>query len=365
MARDHYEALGVPREASADEVKRAYRRLARELHPDANQGDESTEERFKEVSHAYEVLSDPEKRARYDRFGDDRASGMGGGFGDFGSVSDIFSTFFGGMGTSGVRRTSDRGSDILAEIVLTLEEAAEGAEREVELETLAECDVCTGSGAAPGTFPTQCGACGGSGEVREVRRTVFGNMMTATPCRRCSGTGREVLDPCDNCSGAGRVRVIDTVTLQVPPGVDDGARLRVSGRGQAGVRGGGSGDLYVEIGIAPHPIFRRVAEDLACEVSVPMTIAALGGVIAIPTLDEDEEVDVSPGTQSGELVRLRGKGMPRLGGRGRGELVAVLRVETPTDLDREQTEILERLAKARGETTGQRGLLGKIKEAFS
>ena len=362
MPRDHYEVLGVPREAGADEIKRAYRRLARELHPDANQGDDSAEERFKEVTHAYEVLSDPEKRARYDRFGDDRATGMGG-FGDFGSVSDIFSTFFGGMG--GQSRGSNRGSDVLAEVVLTLEEAATGVEREVELETLAECEVCTGSGAAAGTFPSQCTACGGSGEQREVRRTVFGNMMTATPCLRCSGTGREILDPCKNCSGAGRVRVVDSLTVQIPPGVDEGARLRVTGRGQAGVRGGTPGDLYVEINIERHPTFQRANEDLACEVKVPMTVAALGGVVSIPTLTEEEEVEISPGTQSGEVIRLRGKGMPRLGGRGRGEIVAVLRVETPTGLDREQTEILERLAKARGETTGQRGLLGKIKEAFS
>ncbi|MBA2725252.1 MAG: molecular chaperone DnaJ [Actinobacteria bacterium] len=363
MARDHYEALGVPREANPDEIKRAYRRLARELHPDANHGDASAEERFKEVTHAYEVLSDPEKRSRYDRFGDDRATG-GGGFSDFGSVSDIFSTFFGGMGGQ-TSRGSNRGADILAEVELSLEEAAEGAEREVELETLAECETCAGSGAASGTFPSQCGACGGSGELREVRRTVFGNMMTASPCARCSGTGREVLDPCESCSGGGRVRVVSSITVQVPPGVDDGARLRITGRGQAGVRGGGTGDLYVQIGVEPHPIFRRAGEDLACEVPVPMTVAALGGVVAIPTLTEDEEVDIAPGTQSGELIRLRGRGMPRLGGRGRGELVAVLRVETPTALDREQTELLERLAKARDETTGQRGLLGKIKEAFS
>jgi len=364
MAADHYATLGVSRDASADDIKRAYRRLARQLHPDANPDDAHAEERFKEVSHAYDVLSDPDKRQRYDTYGDDRGMGASG-FGDFSDISDIFSSFFGG-GMGGRRRTGpQRGADMLTQVELTLEEAFTGVEKEIELETLVECPDCNGSGAMPGTYPERCSECGGTGELREMRRTMFGNVVTATTCLRCSGTGQMIAHPCKNCSGSGRVRTPETLTLHVPPGVDDGARLRVSGRGQAGARGGGSGDLYVAIAVEPHPVFQRAGDDLACEVRVPMTAAALGGVIRIPTLDGEEERDIEAGTQSGEVIRLRGRGMPRLGGRGRGELVVLLKVETPTNLDREQADLLERFARARGEETAPRGLFDKIKEAFN
>ena len=359
---DHYEVLGVPRDADADQIKRAYRKLARELHPDANRNDPAAEERFKAVSHAYEVLSDPQKRQRYDTFGDDRA-GVGG-FGDVGGISDLFATFFGGFGGAGPRRGPARGADILAEVELTLEEAAVGAERDVDVTTLAECPDCHGTGAAPGTFPVDCSECGGSGELRQVRRTMLGNMMTATTCPRCAGTGQEVVDRCKNCSGNGRVPVTDTLTVNIPAGVDDGAQLRVSGRGEAGLRGGGSGDLYVQIRVAEHPVFRRAGADLGCEVPVPMTVAALGGQVDIPTLDGPEPIDIEPGTQSGEVVRLRGKGMPRLQGRGRGELVVLLKVETPMDLTEEQTELLRRFAQLRSEDAGGKSVFDRIKEAF-
>lgn len=362
MAQDHYEVLGVARDASPDEIKRAYRKLAREFHPDAKPGDQHAEERFKEIGRAYEVLSDPDKRQRYDMFGDDRSAA---GFGDFGGISDLFSTFFGSAGGRPSHTGARRGADILAEIELTLEEAATGVERDVEIENLITCETCDGSGAAPGSYPTKCRACGGTGEMREVRRTVFGNMITATGCGTCGGSGQEILDPCDTCGGSGRTRSTEVLTMQIPAGVDDGARLRVTGRGQAGERGGTSGDLYVEIAIAPHEVFRRAGDDLGCEVAVPMTVAALGGNVTVPTLDGPHELDIAPGTQSGEVVRLRGKGMPHLGGRSRGELVVLLKVETPTGLDREQAEVLESLAKLRGETTGGRGLFDKIKEAFS
>lgn len=362
---DHYATLGVSREATPEEIKRAYRQLARELHPDANQSDPVSEERFKSVTHAYEVLSDPQKRQRYDMFGDERAGTGAAGFSDFGGISDLFSTFFGG-GFGGQTRTGPaRGSDILAEVELTLEEAAEGAEREVEISTLAGCDDCHGSGAAPGTFPVQCSECGGTGELREVRRTMLGNMITATTCPRCRGRGEEIVDPCKNCSGTGRVQVTDALTVQIPPGVDDGAQLRVSGRGEAGVRGGGSGDLYVAIRIAEHDVFRRVGADLGCEVDVPMTVAALGGTIEIPTLEGAEQFEIEPGTQAGEVIRLKGKGMPRLQARGRGEIVALLRVLTPTDLTEEQEEVLRRFAELRSEETSPRSMFDRIKEAFS
>jgi molecular chaperone DnaJ len=359
---DHYQTLGVSKEASPEEIKRAYRRLARQHHPDANRHDPEAAERFKEITRAYEILSDPTKRQRYDLFGDERAGAAG--FSDFGGISDLFASFFGGSAGTSRTRGPARGADILAEVELTLEEAAVGAEREVEIETLVECPECDGSGAARGTFPSRCPECGGTGEVRHARQTVFGSMITATTCSRCGGNGQVIADPCRECSGRGRIRTTDMLTVRVPAGVDDGAQLRVSGRGQAGVRGGRSGDLYVEIRVAPHPIFRRVGDDLGCEVSVPMTVAALGGEIEVPTLEEAEVVEVAPGTQSGEVVRLRGRGMPRVRRGGRGELVALLKVETPADLDTEQADLLRRLAELRNEPAGAKGLLDKLKQAF-
>lgn len=363
---DYYEVLGVPRDATADDIKRAYRNLARKYHPDANRDDPDAADRFKEINAANEVLSDPAKRRRYDQFGDERAGAGAAGFGDFGNISDLFATFFGGGfgGGGGARSGPARGADVLAEIELTLEEAAEGVERDVEVTTLGACSECNGNGAAPGTFPTRCSDCGGTGEIRSVRRTMLGNVVTATTCPTCGGAGQEITTPCPECRGRGRVEVNDTLTVSIPPGVDDGARLRVSGRGEAGVRGGRSGDLYVAINVLPHEVFRRAGADLACEVRVPMTVAALGGTITIPTLDGDEEVEVVAGTQPGEVKRLRGRGMPHLGGRGRGELVALLRVETPTDLDAEQAELLQRFAKLRDEQVGGKGFFDRIKEAF-
>ena len=365
MATDYYAVLGVSREATPDEIKRAYRKLARQHHPDANREDPDAAERFKEVTRAYEVLSDPDKRQRYDMFGDERAGAGAAGFGDFGGISDLFQTFFGGgFAGAGARRGPARGADILAEVVLTLEEAAVGAERDVNLDTLVECEDCAGSGAAPGTYPSRCRECGGTGEVRSTRRTMLGNVITASTCPVCSGTGELIDDPCKRCSGQGRVRVSDTLTVRIPAGVDDGAQLRVTGRGQAGTRGGRSGDLYVSIRVTPHPIFRRAGNDLGCEVSVPMTIAALGGEIEVPTLEEPESIDISPGTQSGEVVRLKGKGMPRVDRGGRGELVVLLKVDTPTDLDAEQAELLRQVAQLRGENAGAKGFFEKLKQAF-
>jgi molecular chaperone DnaJ len=363
---DHYETLGVSRTATPDEIKRAYRRLAREYHPDANPGDSDAAERFKHISHAYEVLSNPEKRSRYDRFGDDRVGAEH--FSDFGGISDLFTTFFGGGfgGASTQQRGPARGADILAEVELTLEEAAAGAERDVDLGTLTQCPDCDGSGAAPGTSPVRCEDCDGTGEYRQVRRTVFGNMMTATTCPTCGGEGMRITNPCRNCRGTGRVEVTETLTVQVPPGVDDGAQLRVSGRGHSGLRGGRSGDLYVAIRVTPHETFRRAGDDLGREVSVPMTVAALGGEIDVSTLDGVVPVEVSPGTQSGEVKTIKGKGMPRLNGRGNGDLVVLLKVETPTGLTTEQAELIEQLAALRDEhPDGVKGFFEKIRGAFS
>jgi molecular chaperone DnaJ len=361
MAVDHYVVLGVSRNATTEEIKRAYRQLARQHHPDANRDEPAAEERFKEVTRAYEVLSDPQKRRNYDTFGDERAGAAG--FSDFGGISDLFATFFGGAaGTT--RRGPARGADLLAEIVLTLEEVAVDSEREVEVTALAECPDCNGSGSAPGTFPVNCPDCGGTGELREVRRTLLGNVMTATACIRCGGTGQEIVQPCPRCGGAGRVEITDTLTVRVPAGIEDGAQLRVTGRGEAGTRGGRSGDLYVAIRVQPHDVWQRAGADLGCEVTVPMTIAALGGRVEVPTLDGAEAIDVSPGTQSGEVVRLKGRGMPRVDGRGQGELVVLLKVETPTTLTAEQDELLRQFAAARGDEVAERRLRDKIREAF-
>lgn len=363
MATDHYAALGVTRDASPDEIKRAYRLLARRYHPDANRDDPHAEERFKEVSHAYEVLSDPQKRERYDTFGDERAAAGFTGFGaDF---SDFFSTFFGGMGGGAARRGPARGADILAEVVLTLEDAFAGIERDVEIESMVECPECAGSGAAPGTSPVRCRDCGGTGEIRQTRQTILGSVMTAAPCRRCGGTGQEIIDPCERCLGRGLVRTTETLTVRIPPGVEDGAQLRVSGRGHTGMRGGRSGDLYVSIRVEQHDVFQRAGADLGCEVAVPMTVAALGGEVEVSTIDgEPETIEVDPGTQPGEVVRLRGRGMPRLDRGGRGELVVLLKIETPTKLDQEQAELLRRLAELRSEPAGTKGFFEKLKQAF-
>ncbi|HVL64206.1 MAG TPA: molecular chaperone DnaJ [Actinomycetota bacterium] len=357
---DHYDTLGVSRDATQDEIKKAYRRLARRYHPDANPGDPEAAERFKEIGRAYEVLSDPVKRSRYDTFGDERAAT---GFGDFGGISDLFATFFGGGGSS--RSGPARGADVLAQVEISLEDAATGVERDVEVATLQACPDCSGTGAAPGTQPTPCRECGGAGEVRAVRRTLLGNMVTASTCPRCGGRGEEVLNPCPGCRGRGRVQVAETLTIAIPPGIEDGAQLRVTGRGQAGVRGGRSGDLYVAVHVAPHDVFQRAGADLGCEVQVPMTTAALGGEITIPTLGGDgETVEIDPGTQSGEVMRLRNRGMPRVGGGGRGDLVVLLKVETPTELDEEQAELLRRLAEIRGEHAGSPNFFERLRQAF-
>lgn len=363
MATDHYAVLGVSREATAEEIKVAYRKLARELHPDTNPEDTAAHERFKEVTHAYEVLSDPQKRQRYDRFGDARPGAGMGDLGDFGSISDIFSTFFGGGRASS--RGAARGTDIVAEVVVvTLEDAATGVDQEVEIRTLGSCIECSGSGAAPGTSPVTCSTCGGAGQVRQVQRSIFGEVMTAATCPRCSGTGKEIPTPCTICGGKGRVPVTDTITIHVPAGIDDGAHLKVSGRGEAGVRGAGAGDLYVQVRVQPHDVFQRGGDDLGCEVKVPFTIATLGGKVKVPTLEGPEEIEISPGTQPGEIVRLKGRGMPGLGGRGRGTLVALLKVETPTDLDAGQVELIAKLAEMRGEEAGSKGFFDRFKQAF-
>jgi molecular chaperone DnaJ len=370
MPSDFYELLEVDRNASDDEIKKAYRRLARQHHPDANDGDPAAEARFKEITVAYDTLRDPEKRRRYDMYG---AEGMGAGAGgpgaggfDFG-VSDLFDAFF-GSGFGGARGPAGpaRGPDAEVHLVLDLEEAAFGATKPVELRMPVECDRCTGSGCEPGTHASTCRTCGGAGEVRTVRRTILGQMMTATPCSACRGTGREILSPCRDCRGDGRVTLPATVEVQVPAGIDDGQRLRLSGRGPAAPRGGDPGDLYVSIAVKPHARFERDGDDLIHVLRLPMTQASLGAHLLIETLDGEEDLVIPAGTQTGRLFRLRGRGVPALRGRGRGDLIVQVEVVVPEKLSAEEAQLVRRLAELRGEAVAPReeGFFSKIKSAF-
>lgn len=352
--RDLYEILGVPRDASQEEIRRAYRRLAREYHPDVSQSHD-TEDRFKEIAAAYEILSDPQKRQQYDRYG------QAGGPMDFpfGDVADIFEAFFGGGGfgrrTATARRSRvQRGEDVFASISLSFEEAAFGAHRDVEVERLQTCDRCAGSGAELGTTPTRCRTCGGTGQVQDVRRSIFGTVMTAHPCAACDGTGEEILTRCDRCRGSGRVATTDTVPVDVPAGVADGLELRVTGAGHTGTAGGPAGDLYLTLSVDEHAVFERHGQDLFATLEVPMVQAALGAELEVEVLDGAERIALEPGTESGTTVRLRGKGMPHLGRRGRGDLFVTVHVQTPSALSREERKLMEQLAEIQGRPAGKR-----------
>ncbi|WP_028926525.1 molecular chaperone DnaJ [Pseudonocardia acaciae] len=366
MARDYYGLLGVNTDASGDEIKRAYRRLARELHPDVNP-DPQARERFAEVTKAYEVLSDPEKRRIVDLGGDplDNGAGRGGGAGDpfagFGGLGDIMDAFFGGAagmggmgGGRGPRSRVQPGADALIRMRLTMEECAAGLTKELTVDTAVLCSECTGSGCAPGTEPSMCDICGGRGEVQSVQRSFLGQVVTSRPCPNCRGQGQVIPDPCRQCGGDGRVRARRSVTVKMPAGVADGMRVRLAGQGEVGPGGGPAGDLYVEVEEAPHEVFTREGVDLHCVLPLPMTAAALGTTVRLPTLTDDViELDVEPGTQTGKVHTLRGKGMPRLrsSGRvdGRGDMMVHIEVVTPTKLDAKQTELLRELAALRGD----------------
>lgn len=376
---DLYETLGVDRSASEEEIKRAYRRRARELHPDAG-GDEAE---FKELTRAYEVLSDPTKRRRYDTFGDDggrRAGGDPFGFGaeGFGGLSDVIDAFFGGGGggfgggfqSGRTRRGSSRqpGRDVAVAVEVELEDLVEGVEREIEVEVASVCDACEGSGSREGGgSPVRCDTCGGAGQVQRVMRSAFGQVATARPCPDCRGSGEQIGDPCAECHGEGRRAERRRITVQVPAGVEHGDRLRVSGQGEAGRRGAASGDLYVEVHVAPHDTFVREGRDVACEISVPFVHAALGAELQVPTIDGGEEtLDLPGGSQPGDVFVIRGAGMPARGGYSRGEMKVRLQVEVPRSLNAEQRELIERFAELRGEEAppSGRGLFDRLKEAF-
>jgi molecular chaperone DnaJ len=381
MAADYYELLGVSRQASAEEIKKAYRKRARQLHPDANPDNPEAAEQFKELSKAYSVLSDDQQRARYDQFGEAGVGGTGGGganfedlFGGGGGLGDIFDAFFGGGGGGGPfgggRRGPSgppRGQDMEVVVNLDFSQAVFGAQIPVELKLPDRCAECDGSGAGAGTKPVSCSDCSGTGQVRRVRQSVLGQMVSTSPCPRCGGMGEVITTPCPSCRGEGRVTADKTYTVEVPAGVVSGSTLRLTRRGAAGPRGGSQGDLYVHLRVRPHDRFRREDDDLVVDVPISIAQASLGTKIVLETLDGDEDLAVPAGTQPGHEFVLRGRGVPRLHGRGRGDLRAIVRVQVPTKLSSDESDLLRRFAEGRGESVGDPGtsLFSKIKSAFS
>ncbi|WP_180923713.1 molecular chaperone DnaJ [Nocardioides marinisabuli] len=391
MSQDLYDLLGVSRDADADAIKKAYRKAARQYHPDVNP-DPASKEKFGEVSRAYEVLSDPQKRAAYDRGGDPFGGAGAGGFGQGAgfSFTDIMDAFFGGSGQGGgqgrgPRPRVRRGQDALIRLEIDLAEAAFGVARELKVDTAVTCTTCGGDGAAQGSHPVPCETCRGQGEVAHVQRSFLGEIRTLRPCAACRGFGTVIPEPCRECSGDGRVRSRRALTVKIPAGVDTGTRVQLAEEGEVGPGGGPAGDLYVEIHVAPHDVFTRSGNDLHCTVTVRMTAAALGTTLTIPTLEADVasedsdpeletsfELEVRPGTQSGMEQVLRGRGVPGLRG-GRGDLIVTVAVETPGRLDARQEELLRELAALRGEEApdgqvrpgGAKSVFGRLRDAFN
>jgi len=371
--RDYYEVLGVAREASAPEIRSAYRKLAAKYHPDVNPGDHEAEEKFKEINEAHEVLSTPEKRQMYDQFG--HAGPQGGGFGEGFGVGDIFDMFFGqgggfGRQGGGGPRQAQQGSDVRYDLEITFEEAAFGTTKTIKLQRQQPCDTCQGSGAKPGTSPKPCSACHGTGQVRHVQNTILGSFATVTPCANCGGEGRVITDPCQTCRGQGRVRNSEDHTIQVPPGVDTGIRLIEHGAGDAGRRGGPNGDLHVAIFLKEHAQFKRHGKELIYELPITFTQATLGDTVTVPILGGEEKFTVPEGTQPEAIFRLRGKGFPDINNRhgDRGDQIVIAKLQVPTKLNDDQRRLLKEFSAASGEkpvTGDERGFVEKIKDAIT
>ncbi len=372
MSTDYYDVLGVSREATGDEVKKAFRRLARAHHPDVNP-DPVAQDRFKEIARAYEVLSDPKKREMYDHGVDPTANGGGAAYGAGFSFSDIMDAFFGQASSRGPRSRVRRGQDALIQLALDLDETVFGTTREVQVDTAIVCARCVGEGTAPGTSTKQCDMCAGRGEINQVQRSFLGQVMTTRPCPQCNGFGTVIPRPCPECAGDGRVRSRKSITIKVPAGVDTGTRIQLAGQGEVGSGGGPAGDLYVEVLERPHEIFTREGDDLHCTLTLPMTAAALGTSVPLDTLDGEQVIDIRPGTQSGQVITLDGRGAGRLRYASRGDLLVHVEVATPTRLDDRQRELLTELAELREESrpTGQldqadgHGLFAKLRDAWS
>jgi molecular chaperone DnaJ len=367
--RDYYEVLGVGRDASEADLKKAFRTLARKYHPDANKEDPQAADKFKELNEAYQVLSDSTKRAQYDQFGH-AAEQMGGGGNPFGGAEaggfgDIFDMFFGGRQR---QRGPARGADLQYELEMSLEEAAFGAKKEIRIPRTEGCETCQGSGARPGTKSSSCSKCGGSGQVQVAQNTVFGRFVNVATCDRCHGEGRIVEHPCTTCRGRGEVQRTHTVEVNIPAGVETGSRLRMPGYGENGERGGPAGDLYIQMRVKSDKRFRRQGNDLISEVSVSMIQAALGTAVEVATLEGPEVVRIPEGTQHGDVIRLKGKGIKHLRGSGRGDQHVVVSVKTTTRLSAREKELLQELAELRGErvvgSEKDKGFFDKVKDAF-
>ncbi len=362
---DYYATLGVAHDATPDQIKKAYRRLARELHPDVAGAGSDSEERFKDVSRAYDVLSNPDKRRRYD-MGADPASPGGGAGGGFG-FQDIFETFFGAAtgGPRGPIPRARRGQDALVRLDIDLAEATFGAHREITVDTAVLCPTCGGTCCRPGTSPRTCDVCGGRGSVQRMARSFLGQVMTSQPCPACQGYGTVIPEPCTECAGEGRVRSRRTLSVDIPAGVDTGTRIKLTGQGEVGPAGGPAGDVYLEVRERPHELYVRERDDLHCTLTVPVTAAALGTVLSLDTLDGPQDVDLRPGTQPGQVVTLRGLGVGHLHGSGRGDLHVHVDVQVPTGLDEQQQELLRQLAALRGEERPQARLAATSSGMFA
>ncbi len=378
--RDYYEVLGLGSSAGPEEIKKAYRRLAREYHPDANAGDAEAEHKFKEIKEAYDVLSDPQKRARYDRFGHQEEAfqgfnGPGGGFGGFGDfapgVEDIFEAFFGGGFSAGGRRSSAgprRGSDLRYDLEITLEEVVHGKTTNITISRLERCSSCAGSGSREGSGPETCNACGGSGQQQMVRNTSYGRFVSVHTCASCRGEGRVIKDKCPDCRGEGKTRQEKNIEIRIPAGVDHGSKLRVPGEGEAGTRGGPPGDLYVFLHVLPHDLFERRGNNLHCEVPLSFVDAALGTEVEVPTIDGKTTLRIPEGTQPETQFTMKKKGIPSLRGFGKGDLVVKIRVEVPRKLNDRQKKILQEFAaEGGGKLSGdnEHGFFDRMKKAFA
>lgn len=368
--RDYYEVLGVGRGASQEEIKKAYKKLAKKYHPDLNPDSKTAEEKFKEINEAFEVLSDEQSRARYDQFGHDGpsmdpfggggygGSSFGGGFSS--TMSDLFSDFFGGGFTTTDPNAPRQGSDLRYDISVTFEEAATGVNKEINVSRMVHCDNCDGSGAAPGTKRQTCSACGGTGKVRTTQNMAFGQFQTVRTCPNCNGAGYSISNPCPVCHGGGRVRKERKLTVDVPAGVDTGSRLRMAGEGEAGLNGGPPGDLYIYINVKPHKYFKRQEDNVLCEFNINFSQAALGAEVEVPTLDGKVKLNIPEGTQTGATFRLRGRGFPKLRGYGRGDQHVRVKVVTPTRLSEAQKELLRELGEMEPQEDEKKGFFGKI-----
>ena len=367
--RDYYEVLGLEKSASDDEIKKSYRRLAKQYHPDLHPGDKECEEKFKEIGEAYEVLSDPDKKSRYDQYGfagvdpnygAGAGGGFGGGFGDFGDLGDILGNIFGGGfgfggGAQTRRNAPQKGENLRVRLGISFEEAAFGCTKEIGVPRIEDCEDCGGTGCKPGTSPDTCPDCGGTGSVRTQQRTPFGVMQSTSACRKCGGTGKLIKEPCPSCGGKGKVRKNRTISVNIPAGIDDGQTISLRGQGHAGVNGGPKGDLLITVSVKAHALFERDGSSVLFEMPISFVQAALGAEVEVPTLDGKVKYTIPEGTQTGTTFRLRGKGIPYLNGNGRGDQYVTVNIETPRNLSKEQKELLREFGEATGGGEGVRG----------